>query len=62
VLTIDTSVDIGGLPVVVVLDTGINFPANLRPFLLDQWQAPGVRGSDKMHGTKVAAGVMFGNI
>lgn len=60
-LKIDTSVSIGELPVVVVLDTGINLPANLRPLLVDQWQAPGVGASDKVHGTQVAARVIFGN-
>lgn len=55
-------VDIDNLPIVTVLDTGVQFVGELNQLLVEQWVAPGVQNdSDKYHGTMVAARAMFGN-
>lgn len=57
---VDSSINPNDLPIVAVLDSGIELPQQLKPYLYAHWQAPGVGISNKKHGTAVAARVMFG--
>lgn len=53
----ETNFDI--LPIVAVLDSGIEFPNNIQPLIVDRWEPNGFSGNDYSHGTKVASKVIF---
>ena len=57
-LELDDSVLIDKLPIVTVLDSGVNFPEGLEPLILHHW-TDGSSGGDSEHGTKVASRVAF---
>ena len=57
-LELDDSVLIDKLPIVTVLDSGVNFPEGLEPLILHHW-TDGTPGGDSEHGTKVASRVAF---
>ncbi|WP_091726583.1 S8 family peptidase [Proteiniborus ethanoligenes] len=57
-LELDDSVVIDKLPIVTVLDSGVNFPEGLEPLILHHW-TDGSSGGDSEHGTKVASRVAF---
>ena len=57
-LELDDSVFIDKLPIVTVLDSGVNFPEGLEPLILHHW-TDGTPGGDSEHGTKVASRVAF---
>ena len=58
-LHLDDSIQIETLPIVTVLDSGINFPSALEPLVLQHWKSSASSGGDTEHGTKVASRVAF---
>lgn len=56
-LELDESVSIEDLPIVTVLDSGVNFPPNLEVIILQHWTDGTSVGGDTEHGTKVASRV-----
>ncbi|MBR0599772.1 S8 family peptidase [Sinanaerobacter chloroacetimidivorans] len=58
-LELDEDVLIDNLPIVTVLDSGVNFPNNLKSLILEHWMDSGSVGGDSEHGTKVASRVAF---
>ncbi|MEN6326008.1 MAG: S8 family peptidase [Syntrophomonas sp.] len=61
-ISLDQSVDIDSLPVVAVLDSGINFPDPLERLIVTHWLPDKSSGGDLDHGSKVASKVIFSNI
>ena len=59
---IDSAVDINGLPVVAVLDAGVNFVSPFDQLIVNHWKAPGSLGGDCEHGTRVASKVAFSDL
>ncbi|MDR1245406.1 MAG: S8 family peptidase [Clostridiales Family XIII bacterium] len=59
VLSLDPNINMDGLPIVAVLDSGVNFPATLSSLIIHQWIAPNSKGGDGEHGTKVASRASF---
>lgn len=57
-LKLDDGVVIDKLPIVTVLDSGVNFPKGLEPLILYHW-TNNSSGGDSEHGTKVASRVAF---
>jgi hypothetical protein len=57
-LEIDENVVIENLPIVTILDSGVKFPTNLQPLIVDSWNEDGLTGNCE-HGTKVASRVSF---
>lgn len=53
-------VDIGSLPVVAVLDSGVVLDAPMDSLVVHHWLPPESNGGDCIHGTKVASRVVFG--
>lgn len=58
-LELDGSILIENLPIVTVLDSGVNFPINLQALILHHWTDGTTVGGDTEHGTKVASRVAF---
>lgn len=56
-LELDESVSIEDLPIVTVLDSGVNLPPNLEVIILQHWTDGTSVGGDTEHGTKVASRV-----
>lgn len=54
-------VDLGKLPVVVVLDNGVKSPKHLKELVVDRWVSSNTTGGDCSHGTRVASLVSFRN-
>lgn len=61
-LKIASDVDISGLPVVVVLDNGVNFPEELEPLIVTHWRASSCEDGDASHGTGVSSKVVFSDM
>lgn len=61
-MTINPNVSIDDLPIVAVLDTGVDFPAELEPLIVEHWVPTGATPGDKKHGTNVASKVIFENL
>ena len=61
-LTLDDTVSIDELPIVVVLDDGVQFPDALDPVIITHWTPSGCSGGTCEHGTQVAGKVAFANI
>jgi len=62
VLKRNSNVDVNGLPIVAILDTGIKFPPELEDLVIEHWAPKGVIMGSGDHGTKVASKVVFGNL
>ena len=60
--SLDTTVSTGTLPVVAVLDDGIDFLDVFQTLVLVSWNAPGCSGIVGHHGTPVAGKIVFGHI
>jgi hypothetical protein len=58
-LILNPDVNINGLPVIAILDSGVNFPPNLSSVIVGQWQPKLSAKGDTTHGTKVAANAAF---
>ena len=58
-LEIDDDVLIESLPIVTVLDSGVNFPVGLESLVPHHWTDGVSSGGDTEHGTKVASRVAF---
>jgi len=58
-LQLDENIQIDNLPVVTILDSGVNFPDGLAPLILHHWKDALSGGGDTEHGTKVASRVAF---
>lgn len=61
-MTLNPNVSIDELPIVAVLDTGVDFPAELEPLIVEHWVPTGASPGDKKHGTNVAGKVAFENL
>lgn len=59
---IDSAVDINGLPVVAILDAGVNFVSPFDQLIVNHWKAPGSLGGDCEHGTRVASKAAFSDL
>ncbi len=59
---LDDDVNINGLEIVAVLDSGIRLPNNLSSLVIDTWRAEDIDDVDYVHGTEVASRVAFGYI
>ena len=60
--TLHPNVDVDSLPVVAVLDTGIEFPPELEQLVPIHWEASNCSGYSHYHGTSVASKVVFSHI
>ena len=58
---LNPNVVIDNLPIVAVLDTGVDFPQELEPLVVEHWLPQGSEPGDKRHGTSVASKVAFKN-
>lgn len=58
-LTLDPSVNLEDLPIVAVLDNGVDFPPELGSIVIEHWTPAGTAPGDKSHGTCVASKVAF---
>ena len=61
-MSLNPNVSIDELPIVAVLDTGVDFPAELEPLIVEHWVPTGAAPGDKKHGTNVASKVAFENL
>ena len=61
-MTLNPNVSIDELPIVAVLDTGVDFPPELEPLVVEHWVPTGAAPGDKKHGTNVASKVAFENL
>lgn len=61
-VTLDPKVRVDDLPIVAVLDTGVDFPASLDPIVVEHWTPSGAAEGDKKHGTNVAGKVAFAQL
>lgn len=58
-LRIAQDIEFECLPIVAILDSGVNFPKGWASLIVDHWLAPGSLGGDAEHGTKVASNAAF---
>lgn len=56
---LDNEIDINSLPIVAVLDSGVNFVPPLDSLVIKHWLPPKSSGGDCEHGTEVASRVVF---
>jgi len=61
-MTLNPNISIDELPIVAVLDTGVDFPSELEPLIIEHWIPTGAAPGDKKHGTNVASKVAFENL
>ena len=61
-LGLDPSIDITKLGIVAILDTGVRFPKNLEPLIVEHYVDDDVDDTFIQHGTWVASKAAFGNI
>jgi hypothetical protein len=59
---LDETVDLDTLPVVAILDTGVDFPDELEPLIIEHWKPSGLMGGDCIHGTQVAGKAAFADV
>lgn len=59
-LELNPEIALDALPVVVILDTGIQFPEHLNQLVFTRWVADGVTPGSNPHGTAVASRAIFG--
>lgn len=62
VMKVDPNVNIDSLPLVAVLDTGIEFPPGFEQLVPIHWEASDCNGFKHYHGTGVASKVVFSHI
>lgn len=60
-IELNSKLSIKELPIVTVLDSGVNFPKNLESLIVAHWNG-GINNPDMIHGTQVASKVVFGDI
>lgn len=58
-LTLNPNTNIDELPIVAVLDDGVDFPDGLRPVIIEHWIPSDATPGEKKHGTSVASKVAF---
>lgn len=58
-LTLNPNVNVESLPIVAVLDDGIDFPTELSSVVMEHWTPSSASPGDKKHGTNVASKVAF---
>lgn len=58
---LDPTVSIDDLPIVAVLDSGVDFPPELNSLVIEHWVPTGATPGDTRHGTCVASKVAFKN-
>jgi len=58
-LVLNPDVNINELPIVAILDSGVNFPSNFSSIVVGQWHPKLSPTGDTAHGTKVAGNVAF---
>lgn len=58
-MKLDSNVVIDELPIVAVLDSGVNFPPEFEPLVVEHWVPTGVKPGNALHGTNVASKVVF---
>lgn len=58
-LILNPSVDINGLPIIAILDSGVTFPSNLATLIISQWHPKSNTPGDTSHGTEVAGNAAF---
>lgn len=58
-LKLNPDVNIDDLPIVAVLDSGVEFPDSLSAVIFEHWTPTGAKPGDKKHGTSVASKVAF---
>lgn len=56
---LDPDVKLEELPIVAVLDSGVDFPDTLKPVIIEHWAPTGAALGDCSHGTSVASKVAF---
>lgn len=61
-IQLNPNTSIEDLPIVAVLDTGVDFPPELEPLIVEHWVPTGASEGDKKHGTNVASRVVFDNL
>lgn len=61
-MSLNPNISIDELPIVAVLDTGVDFPPELEPLIVEHWVPTGAIPGDKKHGTNVASKVAFENL
>lgn len=61
-MALNPTVSLDDLPIVAVLDTGVDFPPELEPLIVEHWTPTGAAPGDKKHGTNVASKVAFENL
>lgn len=61
-MILDPSVNIEELPIVAVLDSGVDFPPSLEPLVVEHWTPLGAEEGDKIHGTNVAGKIAFAQL
>ena len=61
-LRLNPEVNIEGLPLVVVLDSGVDFPDELAPVIFEHWVPTDAEPGNKDHGTCVASKVAFADV
>lgn len=59
---LDPTVKVDDLPIVAVLDTGVDFPPALESIVVEHWTPSGAAEGDKKHGTNVAGKVAFAQL
>ncbi|MDO5351877.1 MAG: S8 family peptidase [Succinatimonas sp.] len=55
-------INLEDLPIVVILDSGINLSSPFDQLVAEHWTAPSSLGGDKKHGTRVASRVLFSQL
>jgi hypothetical protein len=61
-LELDPTVNISDLPLVVILDDGVKFPAELESIISTHWTPSDSSGGECRHGTEVASKAAFANV
>lgn len=59
---LDPAIEPDNLPIVVVLDSGVEFSDEYKELVPVHWTATGVKGKGSSHGTEVASKVIFSHI
>lgn len=60
-LNLNKDIQVEKLPIVAILDSGINFPNEMQHLIVEHWR-DGISNPNMVHGTQVASKVVFGNL
>lgn len=60
-LALNDGIDIESLPIVVILDTGIQLPKSIDQLVVAKWVPVGYKETNDPHGTQVASRAIFGD-